>query len=191
MNRKLVLKPVSSLGPKSIDTDLAVKKTKRSIFESVPCLINQNFGKQTSIATTGINHKNTQILARNRTQVSLGCLQTVSCIEHIPKFWQANKAIITGDDRKLLQDSSVSIVVSIPACHVGDLGSIPRRSDTISVNLEGEIPMTIAQSFLDCDAASAYDNHPIFFRLQCSLSMQALQEQATSFGIQLFGSQAQ
>ncbi len=37
----------------------------------------------------------------------------------------ANKAIIKSDEKL----GSVSIVVSIPACHVGDLGSIPRRSD--------------------------------------------------------------
>ncbi len=37
------------------------------------------------------------------------------------------KAIIESDDGS--EKSSVSIVVSIPACHVGDLGSIPRRSD--------------------------------------------------------------
>ena len=36
-------------------------------------------------------------------------------------------AIIESDDWS--EKSSVSIVVSIPACHVGDLGSIPRRSD--------------------------------------------------------------
>jgi hypothetical protein len=36
-------------------------------------------------------------------------------------------AIIKSDDAS--NTSSVSIVVSIPACHVGDLGSIPRRSD--------------------------------------------------------------
>jgi hypothetical protein len=36
-------------------------------------------------------------------------------------------AIIESDDESEI--SSVSIVVSIPACHVGDLGSIPRRSD--------------------------------------------------------------
>ena len=45
-----------------------------------------------------------------------------------PSFWLENKAIIEPDDEQLWQHSSVSIVVSIPACHVGDLGSIPRRS---------------------------------------------------------------
>ena len=38
-----------------------------------------------------------------------------------------HRAIIESDDES--EKSSVSIVVSIPACHVGDLGSIPRRSD--------------------------------------------------------------
>jgi hypothetical protein len=38
-----------------------------------------------------------------------------------------DRAIIESDDES--EKCSVSIVVSIPACHVGDLGSIPRRSD--------------------------------------------------------------
>ena len=45
-----------------------------------------------------------------------------------PSFGPRDKAIIESDDVQLWQHSSVSIVVSIPACHVGDLGSIPRRS---------------------------------------------------------------
>ncbi len=38
----------------------------------------------------------------------------------------SHRAIIESDDGS--ETCSVSIVVSIPACHVGDLGSIPRRS---------------------------------------------------------------
>ena len=45
-----------------------------------------------------------------------------------PSLGPRDKAIIESDDVQLWQHSSVSIVVSIPACHVGDLGSIPRRS---------------------------------------------------------------
>ena len=41
--------------------------------------------------------------------------------------------------------SSVSIVVSIPACHVGDLGSIPRRSGRIGPSRTREV--TLASAF--------------------------------------------
>ena len=46
------------------------------------------------------------------------------------------KAIIESDDGS--EKSSVSIVVSIPACHVGDLGSIPRRSDRKVISAKRE-----------------------------------------------------
>ena len=57
-----------------------------------------------------------------------------------------NKAIIESDDETtMVKHGSVSIVVSIPACHVGDLGSIPRRSGASpSSTMEA---VTIAQSF--------------------------------------------
>ena len=54
------------------------------------------------------------------------------------------KAIIESDDGS--EKSSVSIVVSIPACHVGDLGSIPRRSDRSSRQNERDV-VTIATFF--------------------------------------------
>ena len=63
------------------------------------------------------------------------------------------KAIIESDE--IL--GSVSIVVSIPACHVGDLGSIPRRSDRKVFSKSWELTnVTLATSFF-------YADHPQVF----------------------------
>ena len=46
----------------------------------------------------------------------------------------------------------VSIVVSIPACHAGDRGSIPRRGELILLGIEKELysyfPIGVLKSFL-------------------------------------------
>ena len=52
---------------------------------------------------------------------------------------------------------SVSIVVSIPACHVGDLGSIPRRS--------GESPFKILKDKMPSPSFWTTFLYPIFFLL--------------------------
>ena len=38
-------------------------------------------------------------------------------------------ALLSGQQRSILD----SIVVSIPACHAGDRGSIPRRGDFLTI----------------------------------------------------------
>ena len=61
----------------------------------------------------------------------------------------------------MVKHGSVSIVVSIPACHVGDLGSIPRRSGA-SPSCKKEV-VTIAQSFVLFRKSSLFMKPAQFF----------------------------